>query len=335
MANSLRANLTSDYLKAAEQLRSKRTKKRVVAYVESYDDIAFWRSILQEFETDSLYFQVMLPSSTSLTKGKKMVLMNTLKADSFGENLIACVDSDYDFLLQDSTNLSRTINTSKYIFHTYAYAIENYFCYAESLHDVCVQATLNDKEIFDYERFLEELSEVIYPLFLWNIWFARQRNTSAFPMYQFNSLIKVYSFQPNNPEKALNRIQDKVDRKLEELHRNYPEEIEAVESIMARELEDLGLIPQTTYLFIQGHHLLDQIVLRVLKPICANLRQLREQYIRRLAVHNEQYKNELTSYQNSITDVEQVLKSNYRFKKLFAYQWLYNDIKSFVEGIMK
>lgn len=335
MANSLRANLTSDYLKAANLLRSKKARRRVIAYVESYDDIAFWRSILQKYENDQVFFQVMLPSSTSLTKGKKMVLMNTLKESSFGEELIACVDGDYDFLLQDSTYLSKTLNTNKYIFHTYAYAIENYFCFAESLHDVCVQATLNDKDIFDFKRYLEDFSRIIYQLFLWNIWFARNRDTQAFPMYQFNNLIRVYSFQPSNPRNSLDRIKDKVDRKVEELHRNYPDAISLVEENMATDLLDLGLNPTTTYLFIQGHHLLDQVVLRMLKPICANLRLLRENYIKRLAVHEEQYKNELTAYQNSTTDVEQVLKSNYRFDNLFAYQWVQADVQHFVESLTK
>lgn len=335
MANSLRANLTSDYLKAANLLRSKKARRRIIAYVESYDDIAFWRSILQKYENDQVYFQVMLPSSTSLTKGKKMVLMNTLNESSFGEELIACVDGDYDFLLQESTYLSKTLNTNKYIFHTYAYAIENYFCFAESLHDVCVQATLNDKDIFDFKRYLEEFSSIIYDLFLWNIWFARNRDTQAFPMNQFNNLIRVYSFQPSNPQNSLERIKDKVDRKREELHRNFPDAIDSVEFELARDLQDLGLTPKTTYLFIQGHHLLDQVVLRMLKPICANLRLLRENYIKRLAVHEEQYKNELTAYQNSTVDVEQVLKSNYRFENLFVYQWVQSDIQCFIDSLLE
>ena len=84
-----------------------------MAYVESYDDIAFWRTLLEEFEDDEHYFQVMLPSATSLAKGKKMVLMNTLNTAELGRSLIACVDSDYDFLLQGATNTSRktTIGT--------------------------------------------------------------------------------------------------------------------------------------------------------------------------------------------------------------------------------
>ena len=65
-----------------------------MAYVESYDDIAFWRTLLSEFENEERYFQVMLPSATSLAKGKKMVLMNTLNTSELGRSLIVFVEID-------------------------------------------------------------------------------------------------------------------------------------------------------------------------------------------------------------------------------------------------
>ncbi|MGL5262286.1 MAG: DUF4435 domain-containing protein [Bacteroides sp.] len=332
MAQSLKGNLSSDYFKAAQKLYSKKARKRIIAYVESYDDIGFWRTLLEGFENDRYFFQVMLPSAQNLTKGKKMVLKNSISRDNFGDSLIACVDSDYDFLLQDSTPTSRALNTNKYIFHTYAYAIENYFCFAESLHEVCVQATLNDKTIFDFERYLQEFSELTYPLFLWTIWFAKKRDTQAFPMYQFNRLTRVYAFKVNNPKQSLDRIREKVQRKQKELERNYPEDVMAVHQL-GKSLEPLGLSPQTTYLFIQGHHIFEQVVMKILKPVCAVLRQQRERYIERLAIHKEQYENEITAYRNSITDVELALKKNFGFKNLFAYHWLQKDLQSFIENI--
>lgn len=65
----------------------------------------------------------MLPSRTSLAKGKKTVLMNQL-GNQLGENMIACVDSDYDYLLQGCTNTSRYMLKCPYVMQTYAYAIE-------------------------------------------------------------------------------------------------------------------------------------------------------------------------------------------------------------------
>lgn len=86
--------------------------------------------------------------------------MNTLNTAELGRSLIACVDSDYDFLLQGATNTSRKINRNRYIFQTYTYAIENYHCFAESLHEVCVQATLNDRSILDFNFYLKKYSEL-------------------------------------------------------------------------------------------------------------------------------------------------------------------------------
>ena len=83
----------------------------------------------------------------------------------------------------------RSTNAVSYthLFQTYTYAIENYHCFAESLHEVCVQATLNDRFIFDFNAYLKRYSEIVYPLFLWNIWFYRQRDTYTFPMYDFHT----------------------------------------------------------------------------------------------------------------------------------------------------
>ena len=74
-----------------------------MAYVESYDDILFWRTVLKAHETDEYYFEVMLPSKTSLQRGKKAALMNVLGESQLGENMVACVDADYDYMLQGRT----------------------------------------------------------------------------------------------------------------------------------------------------------------------------------------------------------------------------------------
>ena len=68
MPSRLRDNLNSSYFEAANALRSKTARHRIVAYVESYDDIYFWRTVLSEFENDKRYFEVMLPSKINLTR---------------------------------------------------------------------------------------------------------------------------------------------------------------------------------------------------------------------------------------------------------------------------
>lgn len=329
MATTLRDNLTSTYFNAAHKLYPKKARRRIVAYVESYDDVPFWRSLFEEFENDECYFQVMLPSSTSLAKGKKMVLMNTLNTAELGKSLIACVDSDYDFLLQGTTATSRKINGNKHIFQTYAYAIENHHCYAESLHEVCVQATLNDRPLLDFAAFMKHYSEVAYPLFLWNIWFYRQRDTYTFPMSDFHSYVRLQEVSVRHPERSLEAMQRVVKAKLTELQTHFPRLVEQVAALSV-ELKRLGLTPDTAYLYMQGHHIMDNVVMKVLTPVCTLLRREREQEIKKLAEHNEQFRNELTCYQNSQVNVEVMLKRNSAYRTLFLYQWLREDIRDFL-----
>ncbi|MBO7140462.1 MAG: DUF4435 domain-containing protein, partial [Prevotella sp.] len=160
MSKSLTKNLNSQYIEAANSLRGKSSRRRIVAYVESYDDIYFWRTVLSRFEDNTRYFEVMLPSKENLTRGKKSVLMNFISVSSpLGQDMIACVDADFDYLLQGATEQSRRVIKSPYVFHTYVYAIENFQCYAPSLHEVCVAVTLNDHRIFDFDEYFRLYSE--------------------------------------------------------------------------------------------------------------------------------------------------------------------------------
>lgn len=332
MPSTLRNNLTSGYLEAAARLSPRKQRRRIVAYVESYDDVAFWRALLSEFEDETRYFQVMLPSSTSLAKGKKTVLMNTLDTEQLGRSLIACVDSDYDFLMQGSTATSRKINENPYILQTYGYAIESYLCYAESLHEVCVRATLNDRHVMDFPDFLRRYSQTVYPLFLWNVWFYRSHDTKSFPIHDLSETTRLKDISLNRPEQMLDDVARRVRARLLKLQNKHPKLKKKVEAL-GPQLEPLGLTPDTTYLYMQGHHIMDNVVQKLLVPVCTQLRREREAEIKRLSLHSEQLRNELTSYENSLTNVSLMLKKNDAYKELFLYQWMRRDVQALLEKV--
>lgn len=335
MSRRLVDNLSSNYFGASHSLYPKRQRQRIVAYVESYDDVAFWRNILSEFEDKDHYFEVMLPSQTTLAKGKKMVLTNSLQANQLGPNLIACVDSDYDFLLQGATKVSDDINSNRYIFQTYAYAIENYQCYAEGLHDVCVQSTLNDRQILDFVAFIEQYSEIVYPLFLWCIWFYRQHDTYTFPMHEFNDAARLFGdVDVNNPQQSLYETERHVRSSLHRMRNKFGATQTKVDAL-GESLKRLGLNPKTTYLYIQGHHIKDNVIMKLLNPICSVLRRERENEIKKLAEHEEQYHNEITSYDNSQASLELILRKSTSYQTLYLYQWLREDLTDLMNEITK
>ena len=110
MAKRLRDSITSQYVEAANRLSSRQARRRIVAYVESYDDIFFWRSVLSRFENSERYFEVMLPSRLDhLERGKKAAIMSLIAAGGVGRDMIACVDADYDYLEQGASGSSKTI----------------------------------------------------------------------------------------------------------------------------------------------------------------------------------------------------------------------------------
>lgn len=326
--SSLRDNINSEYIAAANRMRSRQARRRIVAYVESYDDIFFWRTVLSRFENEQLYFEVMLPSRYNLSKGKKPVLMNLI-GNKVGHDMIACVDADYDYLLQGRTKLSADIINNPYILHTYVYAIENYQCYAPSLHNVCVMVTLNDRQVFDFQRFMRTYSQAIYPLFVWNIWHYRYGCYSDFTMSDFNRVIETGNINIGRPAQAIDNVQRKVQRKVSALKHMHPDAVPQVEQL-AQELTQLGITPDTTYLYIQGHHLYDKVVTPLLKKVCSRLRQQRENEIHHNAQHGTQLRNELASYSHSVGDINTMLRRNTEYQTALPFLQLLKDVEKII-----
>ena len=333
MPSKLKDQLNSRYFEAANQLKSKRARRRIVAYVESYDDIYFWRTVLSRFENEERYFEVMLPSHKRLERGKKSVLMNFV-GDRVGPDMIACVDADYDYMLQGITAQSKRILESNYVFHTYAYAIENLQCYASSLHDVCVSVTLNDHRIFDFEDYLSQYSEAIFPLFVWSVWFYRTGHYGKFTLTDFSRIIDPGGFNVYAPQPSIDHLRSKVGRKVRQLQAEFPNNKE--EYIRLKdEIKALGVTPQTTYLYIQGHSLFDNVVLPILNKVCNRLRMERQDEIVRTARHHVQRRNEMSCYEHSLQDIRQMLKKNSGYAFSEPFRRIQQDVENYLNTVYK
>ena len=346
MANRLKDNINSRYFEAANALKSKQARRRIVAYVESYDDIYFWRTVLSPFEDDKRYFEVMLPSKAKLDRGKKAVLTasgsfrskagtdSPLPLDGLGRALIACVDADYDYLLQGATPLSKKVLESPYVFHTYVYAIENFQCYAPSLHDVCVSIALNDHRIFDFRAYFARFSEAIFPLFVWSVMLYRNGRHSQFSISDFNRVADPGGFNLRDPEPSLANVRRKVAAKLNDLQRLFPDAKDDYLKLKD-EIKALGVTPQTTYLYINGHHLFDTVVAPILTKVCNQLRQERQAEINRASAHRTQKSNELSCYENSLQDVKVMLRKNTGYIQSPLFQKVQDDVRRYLDSDAK
>ena len=330
MAKRLTDNINSQYFEAINKMTPKKARRRIVVYVESYDDVFFWRSVLGRYEDDKLTFDIMLPSRNQhLDRGKKAAISNMLKG--VGRDMIACVDADYDYILQGATEMSRQMLENPYIFHTYAYAIENFQCYAKGLHETCVMVTLNDHRIFNFERFLQSYSQTIWPLFVWHVVFLQRRMmTMHFDMCEFNKVVVLPSVRIQNPKWAIEYLSKKVRAKMFQLERRFPKLKDALPET-ERMLRDLGINDNNTYLYIQGHHLFDLVVSPVVQTVCDILRNEQENDIRDRAVHSEQARTEIACYENSLGKVKMMMKKNTYYQFSPEFQKILADVERYLE----
>ena len=330
MAKRLTDNINSQYFEAINKMTPKKARRRIVVYVESYDDVFFWRSVLGRYEDDKLTFDIMLPSRNQhLDRGKKAAISNMLKG--VGRDMIACVDADYDYILQGATEMSRQMLENPYIFHTYAYAIENFQCYAKGLHETCVMVTLNDHRIFNFERFLQSYSQTIWPLFVWHVVFLQRRKmTMHFDMCEFNKVVVLPSVRIQNPKWAIEYLSKKVRAKMFQLERRFPKLKDALPET-ERMLRDLGINDNNTYLYIQGHHLFDLVVSPVVQTVCDILRNEQENDIRDRAVHSEQARTEIACYENSLGKVKMMMKKNTYYQFSPEFLKILADVERYLE----
>jgi hypothetical protein len=318
-------NLTSNYLQAANAKRSTSLPPDVQVYVEGHEDIAFWRMVLKQYEqTGHVRFRITQPSNT----GKISVL--DLR-DQAGKYLILCVDSDFDYLLDGKTPTSRGILTHSYIFHTHTYSIENYQCYAESLHQVCVQATLNDDVQFDFVAVLEEYSAIVYDLVLWVIYFQSCDKPHHFSLDRCNRIIGFQTIPDVEQQckQALVEVKKRVATELQRLYTEFSHEVSEMRNLQEK-VRTQGFSPITAYLFIQGHTLKTNVVLIILKAVCHRLEAQKFASLQE-GVSTEEGERRRKEYKNQKKKVEDALTLNTEFRQCFLYQSIQNDVERYIK----
>lgn len=304
----------------------------VHVFVEGYEDVAFWRGIFDNFHNPYLRFEISVPNRDDLPKGKKVLMSMIGKTRK--EDILLCVDSDFDYLFDGSTEQSREILEAENMFHTYTYATENYLCYAPSLRNVCVRATKNDTRIFDFVRFMAEYSKTIYPLFLWYVYSAQLSHESVFTLAEFRASVRLnYVDIRANGEYTLAWLARNVARREEALKANNPEMSEAVETL-GEKLKERGVERENCYLFMHGHTLMDNVTMPLLSAVCDKLRQLSVAKIHGSRVEGVALKNELQNYTNTLRSIRDVLLDNDNYTSCPLYKRLRDDIQQYLDTMI-
>ncbi len=311
----LNDHINNEYIASIKSLRR---SSPTLVYVEGFDDIAFWRTIFDEFENEPYNgnFEISTPSRDDMAKGKKVVLGF---AKSAGENLILCVDSDFDYLLGNKSEQSRLVNENRYIVQTQIYAIENLLCLPTSLKSIAAQATKNDYDIFDFESFCADYSEALYPLFVWYFAAAKYSKTNMVTLAELKNVAKLNFLNPeNNGRQTVQYVDRQVRKKVEQLEEKFAWFADS-HSEAERVLHAKGVKASETHLWVQGHFWVDNVVKIILNTVCNILKSQMIEKIEESNQNNLNKRNTLSSYKNSLRDIDSMIYNNtqYRFTKYF------------------
>lgn len=269
---------------------------KTAVLVEGKSDVDFWQNTLNRVipEQFKIFPYVNFPKAE--TSGKSA--LTTHFAPFAAQDFILCVDSDYDYLLENP-DLQRP-----FIFQTYVYAVENYQCYPPNLKNV-LQKRFDTEGVsdFDFEDFIRRYSQVIHRLLVYSLYSVKTKNKNN--QFTASDCGQAASFnQGENVVTNLSNLAERVDNQCV-IHADKYEGLTEFQDFKRR-IEVLGLTETSAYLFFRGHNLLENVVVKLLENVGLPIRYV--EFERRLNLENGH---------QIAADYDNLLKQN-SFEKLLA-----------------
>lgn len=92
--------------------------------------------------------------------------------------------------------------------------------------------------------------------------------------------------------------------------------------LFGEQIAEYGVTPYNVYYFMQGHTLLDNVIITLLHAVCDKLRDITTQRINMGTKQGVALKNEISNYNNALRNVREVLLDNEHYKDCFLYHKL-------------
>ena len=135
----------------------------------------------------------------------------------------------------------------------------------------------------------------------------------------------------DNGEDTLEWLGRQVSKRLKYLRSKHQKWLPEVEKFEAY-LKERGVVPEDTHLYMQGHALLDNVVSTLVGTVCNALRKMAVGQILGSSRQGLPLNNELSSYNNALSDVDELLKTNTGFRSRPLFAKLREDIVRMLEN---
>lgn len=289
----------------------------ITALVEDYADIYLWNTILHYSCKGKQFRTIPYQAGGNLAQGKSLIV-NEIRTKG-GDLYIGCVDSDSSYLLRNYGNkFGADLTTTPYLFHTYAYSLENLQCMPSTLADVFTAAS-SLQTVFRFEPFYAALSNAIYKVFILDLFLRSKGSKTVLSVSKWKNIypgersIKT-NIRQNNPEALIAEVVKKA--------KTFERQLEKAPEFNAKEFLDFEqkVLVTETYLnrdncclFVYGHELLS-FVLSVLDNLREKELSEEKNRIQTQNAMDEQVKAEkLRHLDNEQKQFDSVIRTNMGF----------------------
>lgn len=332
MSSTLKQNLSNTFYQRRNALTS--NLGRITALVEDEQDVPFWSRMLHHVCPQKDFNVMPYQQGKNKTSGKNKVVETILS--NGGPLYIGCVDSDLDLLLNKKRYPQGSIFfPTNMLFQTYCYSIENLYCLPESLNDI--YTTLSSFQCrFNFVEFLKNISLVIYPLFMTDLYLRSMSDSLGFKVddwshvFPGDSKIKK-ALSAEKSEEIITLTEHGVNKYLNVL-KGKSAYVDADYLVFKQDFENTHPFVQqdNCILFIYGHGLFDFI-----KSIVGSLQHIELQDAINTLHQDKSMDSQVKVHQESKLrklqrDVETVLYGNYEFIHIpnWAYSQMEADLKN-------
>ena len=250
----LREQYTNEYFRQESVLTGR--PELVNVMLENESDEPFWKAVLVSCRGDKDYNFTYCSTAASgdKVKGKSYVMTMALNGQ-LGNKNIACVDSDYDWILDAFTHDGAIMAGNPHIVQTYAYAAENLRCVGRTLTG-------------EFCDFLQRLSDILYPFLQWVLYLRSINQTSLIKVSVWNRMLKTRKTAVlDSADDILDEIRVKVQVEVAAIEAMWASKSAEKDALIAELVRSKGLSSQNAYWFMYGHALGNFVWRTLLRPL--------------------------------------------------------------------
>lgn len=275
-------NISNSYTSRDELLlrpEAKRRKRPLTIHIEDRLDRNFWMKIFAPYaevlDINYVWQHTRFNGHRETTSSGKTSIILSIRDSKIcpSETEIACIDADYDLLIED--DYTQDIKSNPYIFTTEWHSVENIICHHNNIKAMFF-ALSEQQKCPDFKAFLEAKAQEYSLLFLLHL-SSHQFDENEYPIGALTGDIE-----------SIEKDELTVPEVLEQ-HKKFLTAMQDYLNTLEGEIKVKGYERDDYYKIMQGHLLKSQIVYPFIKALLTNGKTLQAKEEQRLESHIEDF----------------------------------------------